>query len=241
MRRCDGAEQLGTVASASDRAGSNDWNVIMLDYSSCMPLHQPRELRRAGGLGLNWARWAAVLVRVISPEGMSISELGAGSHLVHFDRLLAVVPMATIHSLPQELLRQVLFFAYVDVWCPGNGWARTGLMDASLVHSSWRQPAQELLTYSLAFCGPTYDAEDEQIVWWGEFMRLGPARVRCHELRLEDVPLDWLEELLPRLEDGVVKRLCLDGELSVGLLTRAVFSGEPDGSGLRNRCSWVEG
>ncbi len=144
------------------------------------------------------------------------------------------IQMATIHSLPPELIHHTLFLAYVDSWNPGSGWAREGLSAASLVHSSWRRPAQELLTHALAFCGPGYEDEDDQIVWWDEFQELGPARVRCRELGLAFVPPDWLEELLARFEPGTIRTLDLAGELPDGPLGEAMLSGESgvEGGGL---------
>ena len=55
--------------------------------------------------------------------------------------------MATVHSLPTELIQHTLSLAYP----PGEDESYHGLAQTSLVHSSWRGPSQPLLTSQITF------------------------------------------------------------------------------------------
>lgn len=57
--------------------------------------------------------------------------------------------MATIHSLPTELIHHTISLAY-PVGTPGY---RQGLAKTSLVHHSWLGPSQSILTQEMYFDG----------------------------------------------------------------------------------------
>lgn len=57
--------------------------------------------------------------------------------------------MATIHSLPAELIRHTLSLAY-PANKPGSG---AGLCATALVHSTWLEPSVSVMTESIKFGG----------------------------------------------------------------------------------------
>jgi hypothetical protein len=76
--------------------------------------------------------------------------------------------MATIHSLPTELVHHILSLAYP----PNQPGSCKGLCATALVHSSWRKPSVSVMTDRVRF-GPQFGQSTRL------FIENGPARVVC--------------------------------------------------------------
>ena len=117
------------------------------------------------------------------------------------------MPVANIHSLPPELLHEILQYASPQTHPACHD--RPGLSRACLVHSRWRPVAQALMTQSLSF----HHSNLEQL---RSFVKHGPRGFRCRRLRFGGTAED-LVGLVGRAQEGGVQALVLEAGLSEGL------------------------
>lgn len=116
--------------------------------------------------------------------------------------------MASFASLPQETLTHILTLAYDDDDPASSAYAanKRGLLAAALVHSSWRRPAQELLTKELVF-----DYRNKELL--AMFMRDGPANGwKCRRLVIRYLTNDELAGVLGTAAPGGVREMVMDLE-----------------------------
>ena len=133
--------------------------------------------------------------------------------------------MATIHSLPTELIHHVLALAFPDHASdpsPTQARSRAALARAAGVHSSWCAPAQDLLTQSLHFDWRNLASREV----CGRFADSGPTRgrSRCRALRVAQFDGRVVRRVLERVAGGAVRELTLEG--IVGLAEGDVFGSE---------------
>ncbi len=116
--------------------------------------------------------------------------------------------MATIHSLPTELIRHTLALAYP----PGEDGSAGGLCRTALVHSSWRQPSQSVMTEKV-----TFFKEDKTSI--AAFIEKGPVGFRSLSVEFTGCAEHDIRAVLGKAQPGGITKL----DLSVS--TRHVTNG----------------
>ncbi len=104
--------------------------------------------------------------------------------------------MATIHSLPTELIRHTLGLAYP----PGQEGSSHGLGLTCLVHSSWVGPSQSLMTQLLSFEG----SSTESVL---RFVEQGPALFSCESLSFSSCTESNVRAVLGKARPRGIKAL----------------------------------
>ncbi len=107
--------------------------------------------------------------------------------------------MATIHSLPAELVRHMLSLAY----SPGDEGSGAGLCSTAVVHSSWRQPSVSLMTEKLTLSS-TEESNSAEL-----FIRSGPERVASRMVSLVGCSRNETRAILAKVEPNSVVTLIL--------------------------------
>jgi hypothetical protein len=161
----------------------------------------------------------------------------APTHLLHLGPHRA--KMATIHDLPQELIRHILLLAFLTEHQPRGhdprqlsyGQCKRGLCQAALVHRSWTGPAQALLGHELEFDDVWDDEYVEEPEWLGythNIARISRGFV-SDDLSWHNDNAEDLVRLLERARPGGVRRLSLllDGSLPAAFFDQPGLSGEP--------------
>ncbi len=106
--------------------------------------------------------------------------------------------MATIHSLPFELIRHTLSLAYP----PGRAGSGRGLCSTALVHSSWKEPSVSVMTERVSFDGaPGVSAR--------LLIEHGPGETTCQSLRLSRCSDEQTRAVLSRVRPNTVNRLAI--------------------------------
>lgn len=111
---------------------------------------------------------------------------------IHF----ALILMATVHSLPTELIQHTLSLAYP----PGEDESYHGLARTALVHSSWLSPSQSVMTEVLQF--------DSGTKWSLKlFVEGGPSPFSSQRVALSSCEEVDAYCLLSKARSGVIKHL----------------------------------
>jgi len=135
--------------------------------------------------------------------------------------------MATIHSLPAELISHILRLAYGpspfsligdDHWA-AYARSKLGLRHAALVHSSWRAPAQELLTAELVF----HKTEPTTLAL---FLSSVEAGFRTDRLELYSLTVPDVRRVIEHAREGGVGGLSLHARMPLDLFALPAMSGE---------------
>ena len=136
--------------------------------------------------------------------------------------------MATIHSLPAELITHILRLAYgpspFSFTGPDHSSAYThsklGLRLAALVHSSWYAPAQELLTAELVF------SRFSKPTTLALFLSSVPAGFRTDRLELFGLREPAIRGVVGHARAGGVRGLRLWGRVPADLFKLPGMAGE---------------
>lgn len=144
--------------------------------------------------------------------------------------------MATIHSLPQELVHAILSLAYP----PGEAGSYKGLTRTSLVHPSWRSPSQTLMTQRI-----TFSKQSKQSL--AKFVEGGPTGFKTQVLSFAACPAPDIKVILGKAQAGGIRRLELvitTQRMIKGLFKLSSLNSESHSKAL-NTCevgltSWVD-
>lgn len=136
--------------------------------------------------------------------------------------------MACFHDLPAELVRCIFKLVNSGHSHPATTTGPFGrpsyLCACALVHSSWRQEAQALLTDTLCFAnvGLPEDAEVTE-----RFIQHGPHGYSCNDLDLRHMDDDLAMAILSTARAGGVRKLdlCTTG-VPAGMFSLASMSSE---------------
>lgn len=110
--------------------------------------------------------------------------------------------MAVFADLPQETIARIIELAYDDEDETYLNLLKRGLCRASLVHSSFRRPAQELLTTQLVF-----DHRNTACV--PKFMAKGPQGWKSRRVVFEGMSNQQMVQVLSRAAEGGVRSIKL--------------------------------
>lgn len=106
--------------------------------------------------------------------------------------------MATVHSLPTELIQHTLSLAYP----PGEDESYHGLAQTSLVHSSWHGPSQSVLTSQI-----TFDSTCQKSL--PRFVETGPNNFRSEVVEFICRPTHDVRVVLAKARAGGINHLKL--------------------------------
>jgi hypothetical protein len=106
--------------------------------------------------------------------------------------------MATIHSLPTELIRHTLRLTYP----PGRKGSGRGLCSTALVHSSWTKPSQSVMIERIRLDGDDRASLDK-------FLERGPDEFRCRGIELWRCSDEIIQAVLAKARAGGIHSLRL--------------------------------
>lgn len=102
--------------------------------------------------------------------------------------------MATIHSLPIELIRHTLSLAYP----PGQQGSGAGLCSTAVVHSTWREPSVSIMTERMRF-SPDGPASLER------FITDGPIEWVAQRVEFDRCEMSQMMAALARAKPGAIR------------------------------------
>lgn len=135
--------------------------------------------------------------------------------------------MATIQSLPTELIRHTLSLAYP----PGLSGSKSGLCKTALVHSCWREPSVSVMTEHI-----TLKYEGCQ-----SFTANGPSNLVCRTLDLKTSRAEDIRSVVGKVAPVSVKKFLVsvgNEGFPVGLFELAALSGEHVPPSLHGFAEW---
>lgn len=106
--------------------------------------------------------------------------------------------MATVHLFPYELIRHTLSLAHP----PGKRGSGKGLCATALVHSSWKEPSQSLMTEDISF-------RTDQKVALSRFVAHGPSGFSSAKVEFLFCPVGEVRAALAKAKSGGIRSLVL--------------------------------